>query len=72
MPDPRLELTAQDLAYAARGLRVLARQAEARAADPTFHASREIFGEAARTYDELAGKFELIANNAPMPGGKSG
>jgi len=61
MPDPRLTLTAQDLTYAARGLRVLARQAEGQAADPTFHASRALFTEAARAYEELAGRFDRIA-----------
>ena len=60
MADPRSELTAQDLTYAARGLRVLARQAEGQAADPTFHASRETFREAAETYDALAAKYDRI------------
>jgi hypothetical protein len=61
MPDPRLELTAQDLIYAATALRAAARRTEERAADPTFHASKVIFEDAARAKDELARKMDRVA-----------
>jgi hypothetical protein len=61
MPDPRQDLTAQDFTYAATALRALARRAEGQATDLTFHASRETFGEAVKTYDELAAKRDRIA-----------
>lgn len=61
MPDLRLELTAQDLTYAASALRAEARRADCQAADPTFHATKAIFEQASRVYDELAGKLDRIA-----------
>jgi hypothetical protein len=62
MPDPRLTLTAQELIYAALGLRGLAREAEARARDhPQFESCQALFAESARAYEELAGKFESVA-----------
>lgn len=61
MPDPRLELTAQDLTYAATALRADARRAEREAADPIFHASKVILEDAARAKDELARKLDRIA-----------
>ncbi len=63
MPDPRFELTAQELTYAASALRAEARRAERQAADPTFHASRQIFEDAARVYDQLGAKFDWIARS---------
>lgn len=61
MPDPRLQLSTQELVYAASALRAEARRAERQAADPTFHASRAIFEESAQVYDALAGKLTRIA-----------
>lgn len=61
MPDARLSLTAQDLAYAATGLRLLARQAEERARDPQFESCRALFEDSAKSYDERARKFDRVA-----------
>lgn len=61
MPDPRTQLTAQELIYAASALRAEARRAERQAADPQFESCWAIFEGAARTYDELAGKLTQIA-----------
>jgi hypothetical protein len=61
MPDPRTELTAQELLYAAGALRAEARRAERQASDPQFESCRAIFEGAARVYDELAGKLTRIA-----------
>lgn len=61
MPDPRLQLSAQELIYAASALRGEARRAERQSADPRFESCRAIFEEAAKAYDELAGKLTLIA-----------
>jgi hypothetical protein len=61
MPDPRLQLTAQEITYAAQGLRCLARNAERDAADPNFVSCRAIFEKSAKAYDALAVKFDRIA-----------
>lgn len=61
MPDPRLQLTAQELIYAASALRAEARRAERQAADPQFESVRAIFGQLARAYERLAEKLALIA-----------
>jgi hypothetical protein len=61
MPDPRAQLTAQELVYAASALRAEARRAERQAADTQFESCRTIFEGAAKTYDELAGKLTRIA-----------
>jgi len=61
MRDPRSQLTAQELIYAATALRAEARQAEQRSEDPGFESSRTVFQEAAKCYDELAGKLDRIA-----------
>ncbi|MGH8290626.1 MAG: hypothetical protein ACREV7_16670 [Steroidobacteraceae bacterium] len=61
MPDPRAELTSQELVYAATALRAEARRAAQQAADPAFHASRVIFEDSALVYDALAGKLTRIA-----------
>lgn len=61
MPDPRLQLTAQELIYAASALRAEARRAERQAVDPAFHATRAIFEDSAQVYDALAGKLTRIA-----------
>lgn len=54
-------LTAQDLIYAATALRQSARISERRAADPTFHSTRETFLHAMQSQDALAAKFDRIA-----------
>jgi hypothetical protein len=64
MPDPRLSLTAKELAYAATGVRLLARQAEAQAKDPTFESCRRLFEDSVMTYDELARKLDRVAEAA--------
>lgn len=61
MPDPRLQLTAQVLIYAASALRAEARRAEREAADPRFESSRDVFEKASTRYDELVAKFSRIA-----------
>ncbi len=76
MLDPRSQLTAQELIYAASALRAEARRAERQASDPSFHASRQIFEDSAKAYDELAGKFTQIAEqlnpSVPRIGGSRG
>jgi restriction system protein len=57
MPDPRQQLTAQELTYAATALRAEARRAEKQAADPQYESVRTIFEHSARAYDALAGKL---------------
>lgn len=61
MNDPRLQLTGQELIYAASALRAEARRAERQAADPQFESCRALFENAAREYDDLAGKLARIA-----------
>jgi hypothetical protein len=61
MADPRLQLTAQELVYAATALRAEARRAEQQAADPTYHATRVLFKNSARACDGLAEKLTRIA-----------
>ncbi len=61
MPDPRCELTAQELIYAANALRAEARRAEQQAADPQYESSRVLFEDSAKVYDRLAGKLTRIA-----------
>lgn len=54
-------LTRQDLIYAATALRQAARISERQAGDPTFHSCRETFRHAMQVKDELAAKFDRIA-----------
>lgn len=61
MPDPRLQITAQELVYAASALRADARRAELQAADPQYESSRALFEEAAKCYAALAEKLTRIA-----------
>lgn len=61
MRDPRLQLTGQELIYAANALRAEARRSERQAADPQFESCRALFESTARAYDELAGKLDRIA-----------
>ena len=62
MADPRLQFIFQELLYAAIALRQQARWSERQAADPQYGSTREIFGTAARSQDELAEKFQRIAD----------
>jgi len=48
MADPRCQLTAQELIYAATALRAEARRAEQQAGDPQYVSSRPIFEKAAK------------------------
>jgi len=61
MPDPRLQLTAEELTYAATALRAEACRAKAQAGDPQYQSSRALFEDSARVYNELAGKLTRIA-----------
>ncbi len=61
MPDPRLQLTAQELTYAATALRAEARRSERQAVDPQYESVRSIFQSSAQAYDALAAKFARIA-----------
>lgn len=61
MADPRTQITAQELVYAASALRAEARRAERQAADPQYESSRSLFEKAAEAYDELARKLTRIA-----------
>ena len=66
MSDPRLQLTAQELIYAASALRAEARRAERQPADPQFESCRALFEEAAEAYDALAAKLARIAAQEPL------
>lgn len=61
MRDPRLELTAQELTYAATALRAQARRAAECGADPQYGSTREIFRTAASNTLDLAVKIQRIA-----------
>ncbi len=60
MRDPRLELTAQELIYAATALRAEARRSSERGIDPQYGSTQEIFREAARGTEALADKIQRI------------
>ena len=60
MPDPRPELTAQELFYAATALRAEARWSSERGNDPQYGSTQEVFREAARGTDALAEKIQRI------------
>lgn len=53
--------TKQELLYVAQALRVSANVSEARAQDPAFFSSREIFVKAAKEQRDLAQKAERMA-----------
>lgn len=57
MPDPRCQLIAQELTFAAMALRAEARRSQKQAADQAYVSSRAIFQSAAETYDALAEKL---------------
>lgn len=61
MADPRCQLSAQELIYAASALRAEARRAERQAIDPQFESCRTLFENSARAYDGLATKLDRIA-----------
>lgn len=61
MPDQRIQLSAQELIYAATALRAEAYRAKVQAADLQYQSSRRIFEDAAKVYEELAGKLTLIS-----------
>jgi hypothetical protein len=71
MPDPRLELTAQELTYAATGVRSLARQAERDAVDPKFESCKRLFEDSAEAYRVLARKLERIAEGVSKASGRN-
>ena len=54
MPDPRLELTAQELFYAATALRAEARRSSQRGNEPQYGSTQEVFRKAARGTEALA------------------
>ncbi len=61
MPDPRLQLTRQDLLYAATAMRREARWSLTQAANPQYGSTRAVFGDAAHAKEELAQKIQRIA-----------
>jgi hypothetical protein len=61
MRDPRCQLTAQELIYAATALRAQARRAAQQAMDPQYQCSWAIFESAAKAYADLAEKLTRIA-----------
>lgn len=65
MADPRTQLTAQELIYAASAPRAEARRAERQASDPQYESVRVQFERAAAVYDALAGKLTGIAERVP-------
>ncbi|HJS92149.1 MAG TPA: hypothetical protein VJ738_19440 [Steroidobacteraceae bacterium] len=67
MRDPRSQLTAQELIYAATALRAESRRAEQQATDPKYQCSRAIFESAAKAYAELADKLTHIAGSIAPP-----
>ncbi|MBW8078980.1 MAG: hypothetical protein GJU76_13095 [Gallionella sp.] len=61
MHDPRLDLTAQELIYAATALRAEARRSAEQGTDPQYGSTQEVFRRAARGTEDLAEKFQRIA-----------
>lgn len=71
MPDPRLQLSHQDLLYAAHALRHEAAFCDEQAVDPKHGSTREVFARSASSNRELADKFQQVAEAvAPRTGGK--
>ena len=62
MRDPRLDLTAQELIYAATALRAEAQRSAARGSDPQFGSTQEVFRDAASSTAALAEKFQAVAD----------
>lgn len=61
MRDPRLELTAQELIYAATALRAEARRSADQGSDPEYGSTQEVFRKAALGTEALAEKVQRIA-----------
>jgi hypothetical protein len=61
MPDPRIQLSAKELIYAATAPRAEAYRARMQAADPQYVSSRAIFEDAAKVYEAFARKLTRIA-----------
>jgi hypothetical protein len=68
MRDPRLELTAQELIYAATALRAEARQSAEQGSDPQYESTQEVFRRAARGTEALSEKIQRIADQVVRPG----
>lgn len=66
MADPRLQFTFQELIYAATALRQQARWSARQATHPQYGSTKEIFSIAARSQDELAEKFQRIADEVAL------
>ncbi len=60
MSDPRLQLTSQDLLYAATALRAQAVRSAEDAARPEYGSTREVFARSAASQRKLAEKFQRI------------
>lgn len=67
MPDPRLELSYQELLYAATALRAEAAHGDQTAADPAYESTRGLFRESAARTRELAAKFDQVAGGVRRP-----
>jgi len=68
MRDPRLDLTAQELIYAATALRAEARRSAEQGTDPQYGSTQEVFRRAARDTEDLAEKFQRVADRIARPG----
>lgn len=60
MPDPRHQITAQDLLFAATALRAQAVRSAEDAMRPEYGSTREVFSRSAASQRELAEKFQRI------------
>lgn len=67
MPDPRADLAAQELLYAATALRAEAHRKEQAAADPQYGSICVLFRESAHRMQALAAKFDRIAAQLAQP-----
>ena len=61
MVDPRSQLSAQDLRYAATALRMEAAVTDQRAERPEYGSTRRLFSDAAKYKRELAERIERVA-----------
>ena len=68
MRDPRLDLTAQELIYAATALRAEARRSAEQGTDPQYGSTQEVFRRAAKGTEDLAEKFQRVADRIARPG----
>ena len=68
VPDPRLQLSSQDLLFAATALRAQAIRSAEDAARPEYGSTREVFARSAASQRELAEKFQRIGEQlGPRP-----